>query len=63
MKALILAAGYGRRLGRLTKKTPKCLIKIKSRSLIDIWVEKLNNLGINEIYINIHYKKKKLLHI
>ncbi len=60
MKALILAAGYGRRLGRLTKKTPKCLIKIKSRSLIDIWLEKLNNLGINEIYINIHYKKKKV---
>ena len=61
MQALILAAGYGKRLGELTKKTPKCLIKIKSKSLIDIWLEKLNNLGVNKIYINIHYKKKKSL--
>ena len=61
MQALILAAGYGKRLGELTKKTPKCLIKIKSKSLIDIWLEKLNNLGVKKIYINIHYKKKKII--
>jgi len=61
MQALILAAGYGKRLGKITKKTPKCLIKINSEPLIDIWLKKLNNLKINKIYINTHYKHQKII--
>ncbi|MBI49377.1 MAG: nucleotidyl transferase [Crocinitomicaceae bacterium] len=71
MKALILAAGYGKRLMPLTKHTPKCLTKInKQQTIIDFWIEKINKIGIKDILINTHYlnrsvnnhiKKKKFI--
>ncbi len=61
MRALILAAGYGKRLMPLTKYTPKCLIKISKRqTIIDFWIEKINKIGINEILINTHYLNKSV---
>ena len=59
MQALILAAGYGKRLGKITKNIPKCLVKINSQTLIDIWLRKLHILKIDKIYINTHYKQKR----
>ena len=38
MDAILLAAGYGKRLGNITKKTPKCLVKINNKILLDIWI-------------------------
>ena len=55
MKALILAAGFGTRLGSLTKDTPKALIKVGSTSILDINIRKLIQIGISEILINTHY--------
>jgi len=34
MKAIIIAAGSGKRIPQFTKKKPKCLIKIKNKTLI-----------------------------
>ena len=55
MKCIILAAGYGTRLGDLTKKQPKSTIEINGRSIIDHIVSKLHAHGITEIIINLHY--------
>ena len=55
MKALILAAGFGTRLGSLTKETPKALIKVGSTTIIDLNIRKLVEVGISEILINTHY--------
>lgn len=55
MKALLLAAGLGTRLRPITNKMPKCLVSIKGKILLDIWVEKLINAGITTIYINTFY--------
>ena len=55
MKALLLAAGFGTRLKPLTNFIPKCLVRIKNKPLLDIWVENLINIGINSIRINTHY--------
>ena len=57
MQALILAAGYGKRLGKITKNIPKCLVKINSQTLIDIWLRKLHILKIDKIYINYYIAK------
>ena len=55
MKALLLSAGYGKRLLPLTKDTPKCLIKINGITMLDLWISKIRKLGINEIIVNTHY--------
>ena len=55
MRCLILAAGYGTRLGDLTKNRPKPTIEINGRSIIDHLVSKLHIHGITEIVVNLHY--------
>ena len=35
MQLIVLASGRGSRLKKLTKKIPKCLIKVRSKSIID----------------------------
>ena len=36
-RAILLAAGYGKRLGSITKKKPKCLLPVNGIPLLDIW--------------------------
>ena len=58
MKALILAAGQGKRLKNLTLKKPKVLLKITNVSIIEYLVECLLDVGINKIYVVVGYKSK-----
>lgn len=60
MRALILAAGYGKRLRPLTNRIPKCLIKIGKKPLLLIWLEKLEAQGVKHFLINTHYKSEKV---
>lgn len=55
MRALILAGGYGSRLGELTKSIPKILIEVGGVPIIDRTIGKLIDIGITEITINTHY--------
>ena len=55
MKAILLAAGFGTRLRPLTDTIPKCLVSIKGKPLLEIWLEKLSNVGIDSFLINTHY--------
>lgn len=60
MKALLLAAGSGSRLGDLTKDTPKCLLKVNGITMLDFWISKLVDAGVTDILINTHYHHKKI---
>ncbi len=60
MKAILLAAGLGTRLKPITDKTPKCLVPIAGRPLLSYWLEKLENLGVTEILINVHYLSEQV---
>jgi len=52
MKALILAAGYGTRLAAIAKDTPKPLLAVAGKPLIDYTVDKLKTMaGISEIVV------------
>lgn len=53
MKAMILAAGYGKRMLPLTDTTPKPLLRVAGKPLIVYHIEKLRALGVLELVINI----------
>ena len=55
MKTILLAAGFGTRLRPLTNNIPKCLVPIKGKPLLEIWLERLSNSGFKEFLINTHY--------
>ena len=61
MNAIILAAGYGKRILSVTKKIPKCLIKVNNEAILIRWIKILKKSGIKKILINLHYKKNLVL--
>ena len=54
-QGMILAAGLGKRMLPITLKTPKPLIQIGNKNLLDRAIELLINHGVDEIAINIHH--------
>ena len=54
MKAFVLAAGVGSRLRPITDSIPKCLVPIREKALLEIWLELLEKFGIREVLINLH---------
>ena len=54
-KAMILAAGIGSRMQPLTLKTPKPLIKIGEKNLLERSISLLAEHGVKEIVINVHH--------
>jgi mannose-1-phosphate guanylyltransferase len=55
MRAFLLAAGLGSRLRPLTDTTPKCLVEIGGRPLLDIWLDALAKAGVDEVLVNTHH--------
>jgi choline kinase len=58
MKAVILAAGVGKRLWEVTQHHPKCLIEIGGRSLLRRSLESLVSVGIRRAEIVVGYKQE-----
>ena len=54
--AMILAAGYGKRMLSLTKEIPKPLVKVNSIPLLKNSIDFLYKIGCKKIVINTHYK-------
>jgi HAD superfamily hydrolase (TIGR01509 family) len=51
MKAVILAAGIGARMGDLTRDAPKCFLKVGNKTLLERQIQILNSLKIEDITI------------
>jgi MurNAc alpha-1-phosphate uridylyltransferase len=60
MKAMILAAGEGRRMRPLTLEIPKPLLPVKGTSLIVHHIQRLKNAGVCDFIINIAYLGEKI---
>jgi|TARA_B110000027_G_scaffold4047_1_gene3663 MurNAc alpha-1-phosphate uridylyltransferase len=58
--ALILCAGYGRRLNPLTLEEPKPLLKINEITLLENCINLIQFLGIKKVIINTFYLKEKI---
>jgi len=55
MKAMILAAGVGKRLRPLTDTRPKALVEVAGRTLLEITLARLRACGVREVIINVHH--------
>lgn len=55
MKAMVLAAGLGTRLRPLTENTPKALLMVNGRPLIEYSLLLLQKHGVRDVVINLHY--------
>lgn len=63
MKAIILAAGLGTRLRPITLNTPKALIIVNKKPLIERQIEYLKEKGIDDIVIVLGYLKEKFFYL
>jgi N-acetyl-alpha-D-muramate 1-phosphate uridylyltransferase len=61
MKAMILAAGLGRRLSPITNSIPKALVEINGKPLLEIIISKLIGFGFNDLIINVHHFSDKII--
>lgn len=60
MKAIILAAGMGTRLGKYTKNFPKCMLSFNGKTLIEMQIETLRSSGIKDIVVVKGYMPDKI---
>jgi len=58
VKALLLAAGLGTRLGEITHNLPKALIEVGHKTILDMNIQKLQEIGVKEILVNTHHKSE-----
>ena len=59
--ALILCAGFGKRLNPITLTKPKPLLKIKEVTMLEKSINLIKEMGINKIFINTFYLKEHFL--
>jgi len=59
-KAMILAAGFGKRIHPLTLKSPKPLLKIGNETLLSNALKFLKKFGIKQVVINVHYLEEQI---
>jgi histidinol-phosphate/aromatic aminotransferase/cobyric acid decarboxylase-like protein/choline kinase len=61
MQAVILAAGMGKRLGKLTDSDTKCMVEVNGIKLIDRLLDSINAVGVNRVVIVVGYKSEKVM--
>ena len=59
-RAMVMAAGLGKRMLPLTEDIPKPLVKVAGRPLIDHVLDRLAAAGVTEAVLNLHYKGEAL---
>ena len=61
LKAMVMAAGVGSRLEPLTKLVPKPLVPIANKPVMDVLLEKLNEIGVKDVVCNTFYLAEQIV--
>ena len=56
LRAVVMAGGFGRRLGELTHETPKPMLPVGDRPLLERIIEQLRDAGIDHVNLTTHYR-------
>jgi len=59
--ALVLAAGFGTRMGEIGKQLPKVLWPVFEKSILELQVLFARSLGYDTIYVNLHHQRAEIL--
>lgn len=60
LRAVVMAGGYGTRLGELTKETPKPMLPVGDRPLLERIIEQLRDAGIAHVNLTTHYRSDEI---
>ena len=60
LNVLIMAGGYGKRLGEKTKNKPKPLVNVKGKPLLEHVFNNVEKLKVQNIFISVHYLKEQI---
>jgi mannose-1-phosphate guanylyltransferase len=55
VKAFLLAAGRGTRMGEVGERTPKCLLEVGGKPLLGRWFDALARAGVTSVLVNTHH--------
>lgn len=61
VSAVVLAGGYGTRLGSLTKRTPKPMIKVGGKPVLDHILDSLRRASMDFIFVHLHYLPMEII--
>lgn len=60
MKAVVLCAGYGTRLGQLTQEIPKPMLPVNGKPLLEYLLIHLEKHGFRQVAINLHFMPERI---
>lgn len=60
MRAMVLCAGYGTRLGELTREMPKPMLPLQGHPLLEYIIVHLSHYGFTQIAINLHFMPEQI---
>jgi dTDP-glucose pyrophosphorylase len=61
LNAVVMAGGFGKRLHPLTETTPKPLLPVGGRPVMELLVEKLQRSGIHDLHVTTHYRSEQIV--
>jgi dTDP-glucose pyrophosphorylase len=60
IRAVIMAGGFGKRLGPLTEDLPKPMLPIGGRPLMELLIGRLRDAGVRRVTVTTHFKPEKI---
>ena len=60
LRAVVMAGGFGTRLGDLTRETPKPMLPVGDRPLLERIIEQLRDAGIGHVNLTTHYRADEI---